>query len=351
MIWMGQNTNHLQDKKATIDAMIDCIKSHGFEKYPAPEGFPELKKLILKDLNLNDNFEALITAGGTEALYLTMNVLLSEKDNVITPDPGYGIIDNFAGRFAGEIRPVDIYSPDNNYKLTPELVKQNMDENTKIIVLIDPLNPLGSGYTDEEIKEFAKIAEENNLYLLHDITYRDFAENHTLATKYTERAVIAYSFSKIFGMAGLRLGAIVSNTKIIDAVRTIIINDVGTNVVAQAGAIAALKTKSSWVNELYTQCRKNQELIKEAVDQVEGTYLPVYPSQGNMMIINIKETGVDSEVLAEYLLEKKLFVRQGSYTSAKYGHEYIRISFSIPEEQIRVFTKEFIEAIEYLRKK
>ena len=58
-----------------------------------------------------------------------------------------------------------------------------MDENTRMVILIDPLNPLGSSYTEDELKEFAEIAKENDIYILHDITYKDFARNHFLAEK------------------------------------------------------------------------------------------------------------------------------------------------------------------------
>ena len=74
---------------------------------------------------------------------------------------------------------------------------------------------------EEEIKEFAEIAIENDLFLLHDVTYRDFAQKHTLAAKYApNNTITCYSFSKIFGMAGLRLGAIISTQEVIDVVKS-----------------------------------------------------------------------------------------------------------------------------------
>jgi aspartate/methionine/tyrosine aminotransferase len=280
-----------------------------------------------------------------------MNDILDPQDNVITCDPGYLIIDNFASRFSNEVISVPIYSSDSDYKLTPELVREFMDENTRVIVLIDPLNPLGSSYTEEEIKEFAKIAMENDIYLLHDITYRDFAREHFLAVDYApDHTITIYSFSKIFGMAGLRIGSIIGEKEIINSVRTILINDLGTNVVAQAGAIAALKSKESWINEVTTITRNNQKLIKECVDEIEGAFIPVYPSDGNMLAIDLKGTGITPKEMSEYLLRRKIFVRQGSYTSNLFGEDYVRVSFSIPEEQVKIFVEEFKDAVEVLRK-
>ena len=125
------------------------------------------------------------------------------------------IIDNFASRFSHSVIAVPIYNKECGYKLTPKLVREHMDENTKLISLIDPLNPLGSSYTKEEMEEFAKIATENDIYLLHDITYRDFARDHHLAADYApDHTITIYSFSKIFGMAGLRIGAIIGLPKL-----------------------------------------------------------------------------------------------------------------------------------------
>jgi len=350
IIWMGQNTNHLHTSDFIRDAMVNCVESREYCKYPPPEGFLELKRLILKDLNLED-MDILVTTGGTESLYLCMNNILESKDNVITSDPGYLIIDNFASRFSNKVISVPIYSSDNDYKLTPELVKEYINENTKIIILIDPLNPLGSCYTEKEIKEFAKIAVDNDLYLLHDITYRDFAREHFLAADYApERTITIYSFSKIFGMAGLRIGSIIGVKEIIDSVRTILINDLGTNLIAQAGAIAALKSKDKWIDKITSITRNNQILIKECVDEIREVFIPVYPSDGNMLAIDLKDTGISPEIMANYLLDKKIFTREGNYTSNLFGDNYLRVSFSIPEDQVKIFVKEFKIAVEELRK-
>lgn len=350
MIWMGQNTNHLHQDTEIMDAMVDCVNSREYCKYPPPEGFPELKSLVLKDLGLSEEYDILITAGGTESLYLCMNDILEPKNNAITCDPGYLIIDNFASRFSDQVKSVPIYNEECGYKLTPQLVRENMDENTKLVSLIDPLNPLGSCYTEKEIKEFADIALENDIYLLHDITYRDFAREHHLAAKYApDHTITIYSFSKIFGMAGLRIGAMIGAPDVINSLRSILINDLGTNVLAQAGAIAALRSKNEWIDYIKNQTRANQKIIKDVVDQVEGAFLPVYPSDGNMMAIDISGTGIDPVALTDYLLERKVFVRQGSYTSKLFGDNYIRVSFSIPEYQVKIFAERFLEAVDALK--
>lgn len=354
LIWMGQNTNHLQKDKHIENALINGAKKRDYCKYPPPEGFPELKELILKDLDLDsDIFDIQITASATESLYLAISTTLSSISNTIASDPGYLIINNFCNRFGNHVKEVPIYNGECGYKLTPDLIKKNIDMETKLIILIDPLNPLGTVYTKEEIIEIAEIAKENNIIVLHDITYKDFARDHTLVARYApENTITIYSFSKIFGMAGLRIGAVISSPDLIRHMRSSVINDLGTNSLAQEAAIAGLQSKSDWIEDIRQTCFKNQELIKEAVDETQGTFLPVYPSDANMMTIDISETGIKPEELSEYLLEEKnIFIREGNYTSKLFGDKYVRLSYSIPAEEVMEFRKEFKNAVSTLQER
>ena len=198
-----------------------------------------------------------------------------------------------------------------------------MDENTKMVILIDPLNPLGSSYTKEELKEFAQIAIENDLYLLHDVTYKDFARQHFLVEKYAPgQTLTIYSFSKIFGMAGLRIGSVVSSKDIIDVIKNAVINDLGVNIIAQYGAIAGLKSKHNWEDNIREISFNNQRLIKEMVDTIDGVFLPVYPSDANMMVIDVSQTGINPKELSNYLYNQGIFAREGEYTSELFGNRY-----------------------------
>lgn len=153
-------------------------------------------------------------------------------------------------------------------------------------------------------------------------------------------------------MAGLRIGAVISSPELIRKMRSSVINDLGTNSLAQEAGMAGLESKNDWIEDIKETCFKNQELIKEAIDETPGTFLPIYPVDANMMTIDISETGLKPEEISEYLLkEKSIFVREGNYTSKKYGKRYIRVSFSIPTEQVLKFREEFPKAIKTLQER
>ena len=151
-------------------------------------------------------------------------------------------------------------------------------------------------------------------------------------------------------MAGLRIGSVISSKPIIDAIKNAVVNDLGVNIISQYGAIAGLKSKPLWFERIRETCFENQRLIKEMVDTVDGVFLPVYPSDANMMAVDLSGAGIDPKEMSNYLIQKKLFTREGEYTSEEFGDRYLRISFSIPTEQIKVFCEEFPKAVEALRK-
>ncbi|MBQ3473267.1 MAG: pyridoxal phosphate-dependent aminotransferase, partial [Methanobrevibacter sp.] len=110
-------------------------------------------------------------------------------------------------------------------------------------------------------------------------------------------------------------------------------------------------SKDEWIDRVRDTTFENQKIIKEAVDQCEGVFLPVYPSSANMMEIDLSGAGIDPEDMSSYLIEKKVFTRQGSYTSNTFGHNYLRVSYSIDPEKVKVFAREFVLAVEALRTK
>ena len=99
---------------------------------------------------------------------------------------------------------------------------------TRSIFLIDPINPLGSTYPKEEKKAICEVAEDHDIWVIDDITYRDYAPNHTLAADLLpEKTITAYSVSKNCGLAGLRVGSLVGPKDFISDIRGTMVSDLG----------------------------------------------------------------------------------------------------------------------------
>ncbi len=347
--WMCQNTNHLVPREVVEPAMLEAIRERRYTMYPQGKGDPELLDLVRKDFGLAPADPVILTAGGTEALYMLERALFRPGDEMISSDPGYPIIHRFAELAGANVRALPIYAPP--YRLDLEKVKEAIGPKTRILVLIDPLNPLGSGYSREEVRSFADLAHDHRIYLLNDVTYRDFPERHTLAREFApEQTITVWSVSKNCGLAGMRLGGLMASPDLASTVGRFHTNDLGVDVVAQWAARSALRTKATWLPAVRRQTRENAVRIREVVATVEGASLPVFPSQANMFPIDLAGTGIRPEAIQEeMLLRDGVFVRSGGYVSPLFGHRFIRVSFSNPPSDIERFARSFPAAVARLR--
>ena len=187
-------------------------------------------------------------------------------------------------------------------------------------------------------------------YLIHDCTYRDFAYDHHLAAAhYPERTITVWSFSKWLGFAGLRVGSLTAAPEIIERLTEAPPNNLGSNIVAQRGAIAGLKVKSEWLSTVLSTTRENQELILEVVDGIEGLRVPVSPSNGNFLIIECAKAGVTPEAVCSVLSQSNVMVRQGAYHTRTFGDRFIKVSTSTPREWVEELCALLPESIEAAR--
>jgi len=338
VVWLSQNTNHLVPPEIVRGALDEAIAERRYEGYPLGSGDPELLELIQSDLGI-DGAPPLLAAGGTEALYMILRALLAPGDEVIASDPSYLIIHKFIELSGARPVCVDIYRPP--FRLTSEAVAERIGPKTKMILLIDPLNPLGSGYPKEEVRAIAELAHDHHLVLLNDVTYRDFSDGHALAATFApEQTVTVWSVSKNCGLAGLRIGGFSARPELTKTIARFNTNDLGVNILAQVAARAALRTKRTWIDAVVRTTRENGRRVQEIGCGVPGVTAPVGPSRANMTILDIAETGVaPPAVQEELLLHHGVFVRAGSYLSPAHGSRFVRVSFSNPTSDIDRFAK------------
>jgi aspartate/methionine/tyrosine aminotransferase len=346
--WMSQNTNTLPMHPTILDAIRKSLEEREFNNYPFKRGIFGLPEAILADLDLDD-YDIVLTNGGIEGEYAATRALLHPGDEVVSTDPAFLPIHTEIEMCGARPKAVDIYR--KPYVLTPEWANEAVGPATKAMLLIDPDNPMGSGYTRSQVKAVTEVARDHDLILIDDITYRDFNPDHVLATDfYPEKTLLSYSFSKAPGLAGMRVGALLGPPEVMKQVKRFDTNPLGVNVLAQRAALAALQTKKEWIPGIRKTCEANQRTIKAAVDKVDGTFLPVFPSRANMFVIDVGATGVNPEVLEERLLHDYLVHgRAGSYLSKLNGGRFFRVSFTVPEKDAKRFADGFPEVMTKLR--
>lgn len=349
LMWLGQNTNHFPLHPAVRKALHDAIDDESFHAYAPPLGMEALRAAIVADLGVPDQ-SSVVTDGAVSALALACRAFCKEGKGFVTTDPGWKWPLQFAAKAGSVVTEIPIYGPEYGFKLSADALAASTDENTAVIYLVDPNNPLGTTYTEDEIRAFAMRAREIGAVLIHDCTYRDFADSHTLASRfYPEGTVTIVSFSKWLGLAGLRLGALVASPELLARILPHSQAPLGASVLAQRAAIAGLAVKDEWMADVVAQQRENQRMIVQAFAKLPGFEVPVFPSQANFIVVECSGAGVTPEALVTALGEHDIMVRQGTYHTPRFGHRFVKISTTVPKAWAQALCDVLPQAVERAR--
>lgn len=344
--WLGQNTNHFAPHPSVREAVVQAFDSGKFHAYAPPLGFERLRELIRADLDLPEA-SVMVTDGAVQGLYSVCTRLCQPGSTFLTTDPSWAWPMAFAQRAGAEVVQMPIYDPAQGYKLTVDQLRANVTDNTRVIYLVDPNNPLGTCHSEAEIRAFTDIAREVDAYFIHDATYFQFADDYTPAYRfYPEKTLMMYSFSKWLGFAGMRLGAVVASSENIELLSKAPPNNLGSNVLSQMAAIAGLETKAEWFPDIKARLRRNQQRVFDTVATIPGLRVLVYPSQANFLVVETVEAGIQPEALVAALQEKGIMIRQGRYHTETFGDRFVKISLTVPEAWTDALCEALPDAVE-----
>ncbi len=337
LLWLGQNTNHLPPHPAVIAAMHAAVDDHSFNAYAPPLGMERLRALILEDLGLDPAiFGVIVTDGAVAGLSHAVRTLLRPGDELLAAEPGWKWPLAFARSLGATARELPVYEAAQGYRLSPAQLRDAMRPETKLVYLVDPNNPMGTRFEAEEIAAFADIT--GSAHVIHDCTYRHFAQGHTLlAPLAPERTITTYSFSKWLGLAGLRVGAMIASHAMIARFAEAAPNALGSSVLAQRAAIAGLENKGEFLPMVIAADRAAKAMIAQAVAGVPGLFLPVPVSHGNFVAMDVSAAGISPEKLVAAYAEQGIMIRQGGYHTKRYAERFVKISTTVPKPWMERF--------------
>jgi aspartate/methionine/tyrosine aminotransferase len=331
IVWMGQNTTHLEPPAEVIAALEKCTRDREFQLYAPALGFEELRSLIVEDLAIA-GAESWVTDGAVAGLHHICTGLAPRISRVIATDPGWPWPGRFAQLENVPVTNLPIYAEDNGFRLTAAQVAEVIEPNS-LIYLIDPINPLGSRYGADELEAIVRLARDTDSLIVHDCTYRHFATGHTLVGNlYPEGTFTTYSFSKWLGLAGLRLGAVVAVPELLARLTQVPSNPLGASIVAQRAAIAGLKVKESWLGKLLPVNQRNLQIVHDCIEESGIGRVAVWPSHGNFLAADVSASGWSADDLCAAMLDRDVFIRPGTYQSPEFGTRFIKVSTSVPVE-------------------
>ncbi len=317
---------------------------NGETHYTSNWGKLELRQAIsdnLKNLygvSYSPADEIIATVGVSEALYLTMVAVLDPGDEVIIPTPCF-VSYQAEVILAGGV-PVEIPSKiENNFQLDPDEVRAAITPKTKVIFVGYPSNPTGAVAEREILLEVAKIAEEHNLLIISDEIYDRlvYGFEHVcvpaLGENIKRRTILLGGFSKDYAMTGWRIGYACGPANIIKGlVRVHQYTIMSAPTTAQDAAIEALKSGSSYVEEMVTEYDRRRRLL---VDGLNHLGLQTFEPRGAFYAFpNIQASGMDDEIFAETLLKEEGVAVVPGNAFGPGGNGFVRACYATAYEKI-----------------
>jgi len=271
-----------------------------FNRYPDPLQL-DLKDAIskIKGVPIENTF---LGNGSDEAIDLLFRAFCNPgKDNVIILPPTYGMYEVSANINDVEIRKVNLLP---NFQLDLEGIAEAIDENTKLIFICSPNNPTGNSIVRTDIETV--LANFKGLVII-DEAYINFAKQRTFIQELTEypHLVILQTFSKAWGLAGLRLGMAFASSIVID-----ILNKVkapyNISQSTQDLALAALQNVGQ-VNEWIKITVAERDLLSKRLLEL-SMVKKVYPSDANFILVEV----ADASSTYNALVEQGIIIRDRS---------------------------------------
>ncbi len=333
-IKLASNENSLGPSPLALEAIANCSASINY--YPDGGGFALSNKLALK--HQVDASNITLGNGSNDILELVTRAFLTPQHSAVFSEHSfavYPIVVQAVGAKANIAKafPADHASMPLGHD--PDALLSQIDESTRIIFIANPNNPTGTWLSPAELEAlFNKVAE--NIIIVLDLAYTEYMDEDIKPPvkqwlKQFPNLLITQTFSKVYALAGLRIGYSISNPEIADVLNRVR-QPFNTNVLAQNAAIASLGdddhvTKSVAINNV------GKSFLQQSFAEMKLNYLP---TMGNFIAVNV---GQDGLVLYQKLLRQGVIVRPVT----NYGMpEYLRITIGSQHQNER-----FIESLKH----
>ncbi|MEE0896053.1 MAG: aminotransferase class I/II-fold pyridoxal phosphate-dependent enzyme [Acutalibacteraceae bacterium] len=342
-----------QVRKAGINSL-----EKGKTKYTANRGneklLGEISAYMERKYNVtyNPKNEIFVTVGGSEAIDAFIRAVVSSGDEVIIPQPSYVCYEPIT-LLAGGTPVILNTKAENDFKVTPEELKNAITPKTKLLILPYPCNPTGAIMEREDLEKLYEVLKDTNVAVLSDEIYSELTFNtkpHCSPASVEgmkERTVVVNGFSKAFSMTGWRLGFACGPKELIaPMVKIHQYAIMCAPTTSQYAAIEALRSCDEDVKVMREEYNRRRRLMVNGFNKIglecrepKGAFY-AFPS--------IKSTGLTSEEFCQKLLESQKVAVVPGNAFGESGEGFVRASYCYSVEHIKealVRIERFLEEI------
>lgn len=321
IIKLASNENPLGPSPKAINALKKAIEE--IHLYPDDTCY-YLKKKLASHLGVEEGM-IFIGSGSVEIIHYITTAFLNPGEKVVMGKPSF-----IMGKIESQIMEGEVVEVEaKNYTTDIEGMIKKIDEKTKIVYLDNPNNPLGSMVGREEVDNLIKSVREETIVVIDEAYYeyidRTKTPNSIGYVMEGRNVIVLRTFSKIYGLAGLRIGYAIAKHEIVDVLNRVKLPfNVGR--LSQIAALAALDDKEH-VESSKRLVQQEREFLYREFEKLE---IPYIPSETNFITIDI---GKDVEEVFNEMQKRGIIVRP----LTPYGlPTHLRITIGTHEQNIKV---------------
>ena len=316
IIKLASNENPLGPSPKVSEVIKKSLPE--ISRYPLGDAF-NLRQAVSEKFTVAPG-ELIFGSGSNEVIELLLRTFVRGGEEVLSPSPSFSVYGIISQAMGSGCKWVGV-----NADFTPDLqaILDGLTKNIRVIFLANPNNPTGAYINKSDLKSFVGRVPEDVIIVM-DEAYIEFADAADIADtthwyKEHPNMVMMRTFSKAYGIAGLRVGYAIADAKCCDMMNRVR-QPFNTNLLAQAAGVAALSDEA-WLKKVVQNNIEGKKFLYRVFD---GLGLSYVPTQANFILVNVRE----GERVFNALLKKGVIVRyMGGGLS-----EHIRVSIGTAEE-------------------
>ncbi len=326
-IKLASNENALGPSRLAVKAMREHILETSI--YPESSA-PDLRARIAQKYSLQPG-NVILGNGSDEIMQMLAHVFLGADDEAVIAENSFSMYRIVTKLFGAK----PVFVPLKNYHLDLESTFEAINERTRIVFLASPNSPTGTVIKKSELDDFLEKVSDRKIVVVLDEAYAEYvndagASDGLSCLGRSPAVIVLRTFSKIYGLAGLRVGYGLAEPWLIDLLNRVRA-PFNVNLLAQAAGCAALDD----TDHVQLSLEMNQEGMKFLTGELEKLGFEVIPSQANFLTFS---PSIDAGVIYEELLTEGVIVRRLSSFGMP---DHIRVTIGTKAQNIL-----FIEKLE-----
>jgi len=318
VVKLASNENPLGPSPKALDAISNFLTE--LNRYPDANA-TLLKGAIASYYSLKEQ-QLIIGNGADELITLLSETFLEPEDEIIVPSPSFSEYDFGANLMGAKVIPVPL---GEGYQFNVEAILAHVTEQTKLVYICSPNNPTGTYLSKRQLEQLLNYLPKKVLTVF-DGAYSHFATefDYTNGLEYVDSGypiIVLQTFSKIYGLAGVRVGFAVATEDIIQSILKVK-EPFNVNTLAQVAATAAIADEKH-VQASHEANKSGREQLYKAFSELGLQYTE---SMSNFVLVKV---GAEAKYVYEQLLQKGIIVRFGGVWGLT---EHVRISVGTFEE-------------------